>query len=257
MQRYQLSYVGQQSNVARAIRSRYSQSHIRNSSRQRCRLDRQVERDDNQSMSEEVRRYAPAAARNRDPILQVLRRHLPSRGLVLEVASGSGEHVVHFAKSSGPDLIFQPSDPEPDARISIDAWATTLGLSNVQPAIALDASSNCWPISHADVVLCINMIHIAPWAATVGLMSGAASVLPLGGMLYLYGPFRRDGRHTALSNEVFDRDLRSRETAWGVRDIEAVVALAQACGFARPLVEAMPANNLSLVFRLRTTSGGA
>jgi hypothetical protein len=204
-------------------------------------------------MNEDVRRYTPAAARNRRPILQVLQRHLPSRGLVLEVASGSGEHVVHFAKASGPDLIFQPSDPEPGARVSIDAWATTLGLRNVRPAIVLDAASDCWPIPRADVVLCINMIHIAPWAAAVGLMCGAAGVLPSGGILYLYGPFRRDGRHTAPSNEAFDRDLRTRESAWGVRDLEAVVALAQAHGFARPLVEAMPANNLSLVFRRQTT----
>ena len=210
-------------------------------------------------MSEDARRYAPAVARNRDPILQVLRRHLPSCGLVLEVASGSGEHVVHFARASGPDLIFQPSDPEPDARISIDAWATTLGLRNVRPAIALDATSDCWPIPRADVVLCLNMIHIAPWEAAVGLVRGAAGVLPLGGMLYLYGPFRRYGRHTAPSNEAFDRDLRTRNSAWGVRDLEAVVALAEALGFAQPLVEAMPANNLSLVFRRRPTvdSGAA
>ena len=201
------------------------------------------------SMNEDARRYAPAVARNREPILDVLRRHLPSRGLVLEVASGSGEHITHFAGASGPDLIFQPSDLDSAARASIDAWATTLGLPNIRSAIALDAASECWPIQCADVVLCINMIHIAPWVAAVGLMRGAAGVLPLGGMLYLYGPFRRDGRHTAPSNAAFDQGLRMRDPAWGVRDLEAVVAVADAHGFTQPLIVQMPANNLSLVFR--------
>lgn len=202
-------------------------------------------------MTEDVRRYSPAAARNRGPILDVLLRHLPSRGLVLEIASGTGEHVIHFARASSPDLIFQPSDPDCDARASIDAWAATLGLRNIRPAIAINAASERWPVPYADAVLCINMIHIAPWVAAVGLMRGAAGVLPLGGMLYLYGPFRRNGRHTAPSNEHFDRDLRRRDSAWGVRDIEAVKALAAAAGFAPPMVEEMPANNLSLVFRRR------
>jgi hypothetical protein len=112
----------------------------------------------------------------------VLRRHLPSRGLVIEVASGSGEHVAHFAQSSGPDLIFQPSEPDNDARVSIDAWATALDLSDIRPAIDLDATSDRWPISHAHVVLCINLIHIAPWAAPVGLIRGAAAILPIGGI---------------------------------------------------------------------------
>ena len=199
-------------------------------------------------MSEDARRYAPAVARNRDPIFEVLRGYLPSQGLVLEVASGSGEHVTHFAQASAPELIFQPSDPDSGARASINAWAAALGLRNIRPAIALDATSEVWPIAHADIVLCINMIHIAPWAAAVGLMRGAGSVLPLGGMLYLYGPFRRDGRHTAASNEAFDRDLRTKDPAWGVRDLEAVAALAATHGFAEPLVTEMPANNLSLIF---------
>ncbi len=153
-------------------------------------------------MSADARRYAPAAARNRDAILGVLRHHLPRSGLVLEVASGTGEHVLHFATASGPDFIFQPSDPDLNARASIDAWAAALASSNIRPAIALDVTSEGWPVAHADVVLCINMIHIAPWVATVGLMRGAAAVLPSGGMLSLYGPFRRDGRHTAPSNEA-------------------------------------------------------
>jgi hypothetical protein len=200
-------------------------------------------------MKEDARLYAPAAARNREPILNVLRRRLPSRGLVLEVASGSGEHVAHFAQSSGPDLIFQPSDPDSDARASIDAWAAALDVSNIRPAIDLDATSDRWPISHADAVVCINLIHIAPWAAAVGLIRGAAAILPIGGVLFLYGPYRRDGCHTAPSNEAFDRDLRRRNPAWGVRDLQAVAALGEVHGFAQPAIEEMPANNLSVIFR--------
>jgi hypothetical protein len=202
-------------------------------------------------MNEDARRYAPAVARNREPILKVLQPHLPSRGLVLEVASGTGEHVAHFAKASAADLIFQPSDPDSSARASIDSWAAALGLQNIRKAIALDAESEVWPIAYADSVLCINMIHIAPWPATVGLMRGSAAVLPSGGMLYVYGPFRRDGHHTAFSNEAFDRDLRKRDLSWGVRDIEAIAVLAKAHGFADPMVKEMPANNLSLFFERR------
>jgi len=200
-------------------------------------------------MTQDARLYAPATARNRAPILDVLRCYLPSRGLVLEVASGSGEHTAHFAQSSGPDLIFQPSDPDPIARASIDAWTIALKLGNVRPAIALDATSERWPIAYADIVLCINMIHIAPWTAAAGLMRGAASALPTSGALFFYGPFRRGGRHTAPSNEAFDRDLRTRDPAWGVRDLEVVVELAEAHGFAKPVVAEMPANNLSLTFQ--------
>ncbi len=188
------------------------------------------------------RRFAPAAARNRDAILAVLRDVLPARGTVLEVASGSGEHAIHFA-AAFPGLVFQPSDPDADARASIDAWAA--GAPNVRPAIALDAAA-AWPALRADVVLCINMIHIAPWAACEGLVRGAAA---LDAMLVLYGPFRRGGRHTAPSNAEFDASLRARDPAWGVRDIDAVAALAAAAGFAAPEVTEMPANNLTVVFR--------
>jgi len=203
-------------------------------------------------MNRDARLYAPATARNRAPILDVLRRHLPLRGLVLEVASGSGEHAVHFARAF-PNLAFQPSDADPDARASIDAWRAELALPNMRPAIALDAAAAAWPIDAADAVLCINMIHIAPWAAAEGLVRGAARVLPPDGVLYLYGPFKREGRHTAPSNAAFDRGLRLQHLDWGVRDLEAVATLAQAHGFAPPAVEQMPANNLSLVFRLPTT----
>jgi Protein of unknown function (DUF938) len=143
---------------------------------------------------------------------------------------------------------FQPSDSDPTARASIDAWAAALGVTNVRPAIALDASAEVWPVQHADAVLCINMIHIAPWAATLGLVRGAERVLPPGGLLYLYGPFRRDGRHTTPSNERFDQDLRRQDPEWGVRDVEAVAVLADAAGFGPPVIEAMPANNLSIIF---------
>jgi SAM-dependent methyltransferase len=200
----------------------------------------------------DARRHAPAAERNRDAILAVLKRHLPVRGLVLELASGSGEHAVHFAAAL-PDLVFQPSDPDAASCASIDAWAASAGLANLRPAIALDATAQHWPIPAADAVLCINMIHIAPWAAAIGLLQGAARILAPGGVLYLYGPYKRDGRHTAPSNDAFDRGLRARDPAWGVRDLEAVAALAAANGFAAPAIEPMPANNLSLIFRRLST----
>ena len=196
---------------------------------------------------DDVRLHAPSAARNRDPILAVLQRFLPARGVVLELASGSGEHTMHFAQAL-PALAFQPSDPDPQARASIDAWAASAGLLNVRPALALDVTAQPWPIDAADAVLCINMIHIAPWEAAVGLVSGAAALLPPDGLLYLYGPYRRNGGHTAPSNEAFDRSLRERNPAWGIRDLEAVAELAAAHGFAPPEVEQMPANNLSLIF---------
>lgn len=196
---------------------------------------------------DDARRNAPSTARNRGPILDVLRRRLPRHGLVLEIASGAGEHAVFFARAL-PGLRFQPSDPDPAARASIDAWRAAEGLANVLPAVALDASAQAWPISAADAVICINMIHIAPWAASVGLVRGAGKVLREGGVLYLYGPYRRDGAHTAPSNAAFDASLRARNPEWGVRDLEAVAALAAAHGFGPPAIEAMPANNLSLIF---------
>ena len=194
------------------------------------------------------RRFAPAAARNRDPILDAVRPHLPPTGLVLEVASGSGEHVIHFAGAL-PGLVFQPSDPDADARASIDARAAGSGLANIRPALAIDATAPGWPITAADAVVCINMIHIAPWAAAEGLVRAAAALLPPGAPLILYGPYRRDGAHTAPSNAAFDADLRARNPSWGVRDLEAVAALAATHGFGAPSVTEMPANNLTVVFR--------
>jgi SAM-dependent methyltransferase len=200
-------------------------------------------------MSDDARRFAPAAMRNREPIWGVVKRHMPASGLVLEIASGSGEHVVHFARSSTQALVFQPSDPDPSALASINAWVQSEGLVTVRPALQLDAAADDWPIASADAIICINMIHIAPWAATVGLMRGAARILTPGGVLYLYGPFRRDGAHMAPSNADFDADLRTRNAAWGVRDLEAVTALAVSEGFSEPSIEPMPVNNLSVIFR--------
>jgi SAM-dependent methyltransferase len=200
----------------------------------------------------DARLYAPATQRNREPIVAVLKRHLPERGLVLEVASGSGEHVIHFARAF-PELTFQPSDPDPRHRASIDAWRAASALPNIHPPLDLDAAAEPWPLDAADVVLCINMIHISPWASAEGLMCGASRLLPPGGVLYLYGPYKRSGRHTAPSNEAFDASLRRENAAWGVRDLEAVAALAQTHGFSQPAIEEMPANNLSLVLRCSQT----
>lgn len=193
------------------------------------------------------RRFAPAVARNRDPLLAAIRPLLPATGLVLEIASGSGEHAIHFAAAM-PALTFQPSDPQPEARASIDAWVATAGLANIRPALAIDAAAPGWPVAAADAVLCINMIHISPWAATEGLVRGAAEILPAGAPLILYGPYRRNGAHTAPSNAAFDDDLRARDPAWGVRDLEAVAALAAEHGFGPASILEMPANNLTVVF---------
>ncbi|MBS0521698.1 MAG: DUF938 domain-containing protein [Proteobacteria bacterium] len=197
-----------------------------------------------------MKRQAPAAARNRQPILDVLQAELPATGLVLEIASGTGEHTAHFAAAL-PDLVFQPSDPDPQARASIDAWSRELGLGNVREALALDAADADWPIEAANAIVCINMVHISPWGATVGLFTGAARRLAPAGLLYLYGPYHRGGRPTAPGNEAFDRDLRQRNPAWGVRHLEDICALGEAHGFAPPRVVEMPANNLSLLFRPR------
>jgi hypothetical protein len=196
-----------------------------------------------------LRLDSPSALRNRDGILGVLLGWLPSAGVVLEVASGSGQHVAHFAAAL-PDLCWQPSDPVAEHRASIDAWCA--GLANVLPALNLDATAANWPVRAADAVLCINMIHIAPWAAAKGLFGGAARVLPAGGKLALYGPFRRTGREMEPSNAAFDADLRRRDPAWGLREVESVAALAADFGFGDPDVVPMPANNLTLLFRRRS-----
>lgn len=194
------------------------------------------------------RRSAPAAERNREPILTVLRRVLPEAGLVLEIASGTGQHVVHFARAL-PRLTWQPSDPDPAMRASIAAWTADAGLPNIRPPLDLDVRSDAWPDEPADAMLCINMIHIAPWAATLHLMEGASRLPRPQGVLVFYGPFRRAGRHTAPSNAAFDEQLRRTNPQWGVRDLEAVADVAGRNGLVLEEAIDMPANNLSVVFR--------
>lgn len=192
--------------------------------------------------------FAPAAARNRDAILAVLRTALPEAGLVLEIASGSGEHVVHFAAAL-PALTFQPTDRTPEALDSIAAWIEGADATNIRAPALLDVLSPAWPVERADAILCINMIHISPWRATQALFAGARRLPGAGAPLVLYGPYRRGGRHTAPSNAEFDASLRARDPEWGVRDLEAVAEVATAAGFGPPEAIEMPANNFVVVFR--------
>lgn len=193
-----------------------------------------------------TRRYAPATSRNREPIADVLAAELPASGLVLEVASGSGEHCAWFADRF-PDLEWQPSDPDDESRASIAAWCDD--LPNVRPVLAIDAAAADWPAQAADAMLCVNMVHISPWQATLGLMAAAGRLLPTGAPLILYGPYRQQGVPMAESNEAFDVSLKQRNPAWGLRFVEDVAEEAARQGLALVRVEAMPANNLTLVFR--------
>ena len=199
-------------------------------------------------MSEDARRFAPAVARNKAAITEVLARYLPASGLILEIASGSGEHALHFA-AHFPALSFQPTDPDAAALASIAAWRGEALLANLLAPLMLNVMADDWPVLKAGSVVCINMIHIAPWGATAALMKGAARILPPDGTLFLYGPFKRGGVHTALSNAEFDASLQAQDARWGLRDLEAVAEIASAAGFAAPVVEVMPANNLSVIFR--------
>ncbi|MDK3022045.1 DUF938 domain-containing protein [Cupriavidus taiwanensis] len=196
----------------------------------------------------DARRMAPATERNREPILAVLRQVLPASGTVLEIASGTGQHAVHFAAAL-PGLTWQPSDPDAAARASIAAWTAHAGLTNVRTPLALDVCRQPWGIDAADAVVCINMLHIAPWAAAEALFAGAGKLLGPGGVLFLYGPYRRGGAHTAPSNAAFDAQLRATDPDWGVRDIEAVIALGEAQALRCDEPVPMPANNFCLVLR--------
>jgi len=199
------------------------------------------------SQATDPRLYLAHVARNRAPILAVLERVLP-HGLVLEIASGSGEHAAYFAKAL-PSLSWQPTDADPRALASIAAHRAAAGAANLLAPLALDVTIEPWPVARADALVCINMIHISPWAASEALMAGAARLVPAGGALYLYGPYRIDGAHTAPSNEEFDAYLRAQNPQWGVRDLAEVAALAKGHGFALAETVAMPANNLSVIFR--------
>ena len=194
------------------------------------------------------KRSAPAAQRNREPIADVLRNWLPPSGLVLEIASGTGEHAAHFARAF-PSVEWQPSDVEPLALASIEEWRKDLGLPNLRPPIELDASSPHWPVESAEAVLSINMVHISPWASALGLIAGSARILPKGGALILYGPWRKEGVETVPSNFAFDSDLKRRNPEWGLRLVEDFAAAAGEAGFALESLRDMPANNLMLLLR--------
>lgn len=210
-------------------------------------------------MPQDARQHAPATARNREPILGVLQRVLPPTGTVLEVASGSGEHAIFFAPRLKP-RIWQPSDRDPVLRASIEAWQSEWPASNLLPPLDLDARALLWSVESEEgdrlltpepitAIVCINMIHISPWDACVGLMTGAGRILPTGGILYLYGPYKQNGEHTAPSNEFFDESLRSQNPEWGVRNLEDVIALANTHQLTLLETVEMPANNLSVIFR--------
>jgi hypothetical protein len=195
-----------------------------------------------------VKRHAPATQRNRDPIAQVLAQELPASGTVLEIASGTGEHAVAFA-ARFPHLHWQPSDPDGEARRSIAAWREDGGLANLQEPLSLDAAQPDWPIDRADAIVCINMVHISPWRATIGLFRGARQILPDDAPLLLYGPYIETDRPTAPSNVAFDADLKRRDPVWGLRKLADMDDLASDHGFVRSARRSMPANNLMLTYR--------
>jgi hypothetical protein len=193
-----------------------------------------------------MKRTAPASLRNREPIREVLARHLPDSGTVLMLAEGSGEHAVYFARSFA-GLTWQPTDVDPGALASIATWRDETALGNLLAPLRLDVTDPHWPVARAEAITCINMVHISPWEASLGLFAGAARTLPAGGLLYLYGPYRLDGQFTAPSNAEFDASLRARDSRWGVRDVRDLERAAS--GFALHEVIEMPANNHSLIFR--------
>jgi len=205
--------------------------------------------EDGRTPGADPRLHAPATQRNRDAIADVLARELPAAGLVLEVASGSGEHVIHFARLF-PALDWQPSDPDAMARASIAAWAAGSGLSNIRAPLDIDTALPRWPIDRTDALLCINMTHISPWEATQGLFAGAAGIMAPGAPLILYGPFLQANVETAPGNRAFDAQLRARDPRYGLRSVEDIDVLAARHGFARDALHPMPANNLTLVYRL-------
>jgi SAM-dependent methyltransferase len=202
------------------------------------------------SRAADARQYSPSAARNREPILEVLTRVLPEKGIVLEIGSGTGEHVALFAKAL-PRVVWLPSDPDEASRASIKAWITTDALANTRAPVALDVRGGSWGVEEDapfDAMISLNMVHIAPWDAALGLFAGAGRLLRPEGLLFLYGPFMLGGTHTAASNAAFDADLRRRDPRWGVRDVDELVREGAVRGLELREIVKMPANNLSLVF---------
>ena len=201
-------------------------------------------------VSADQRMFSPSAARNLEPILAVLKRVLPTHGVVLEIGCGTGEHAVCFAEAM-PNLTWQPSDPDADARASTASWIKFTGLNNVLTPLDIDVCSRLWGVEQMapfDAIVSINMVHIAPWAASLGLSAGAGRLLRAGGLLVLYGPFMRDGAHNAPSNAAFDASLKARNPSWGVRDIADLERVGEASGLSLRETIKMPANNMSVVF---------
>jgi SAM-dependent methyltransferase len=195
-----------------------------------------------------AKEYAPATLRNRDAILTVLKLNLPENGLVLEIASGSGEHAAYFAPRLA-GLTWQPSAPNSESRASIRSWAEEIQGDNLLTPVDLDVLVKPWPVLQADAMVCINMIHISPWAVTQSLMAGAARTLRMGGILYLYGPYKIEGEHTSLSNQAFHESLKNRDAQWGIRDLADVINEAETHGLMHTQSVQMPANNQSIIFK--------
>ena len=201
-------------------------------------------------VSADQRMFSPAAARNSAPILEVLKRVLPANGVVLEIGCGTGEHAVHFAGAM-PSLTWLPSDPDSDNRASTASWIKSTGLSNVLPPLDIDVCAKSWGVEQTapfDAIVSLNMVHIAPWATSLGLFAGAGRLLRVGGLLFLYGPFMRDGVHNAPSNAAFDASLKARNPSWGLRDIAELERVGESSGLSLRETIEMPANNMWLVF---------
>jgi hypothetical protein len=196
----------------------------------------------------DLRFSSPSALQNREPIWTVLQNVLPESGTMLEIASGSGEHAIHYAARL-PNLIWQPSDPSEKARESIKAWSYEMELTNLLPPLDIDVTSETWPIDRADAMLAINMVHISPWTATEGLIRGAGKLLSSGGSLILYGPYKQEGREFVDSNMEFDAWLRNQNADWGIRQLEEVAELAGRAGLSLSSIVDMPANNLCVIFK--------
>jgi len=202
------------------------------------------------AVSADRRMFSPSAARNSAPILAVLKRVLPANGAVLEIGCGTGEHAVCFARAI-PNLIWHPSDPDADARASTASWIKFTGLTNVRAPLDIDVGARAWGVEQTapfDAIVSLNMVHIAPWAASIGLFAGAGRLLRAGGLLILYGPFMRDGVHNAPSNAAFDVSLKASNPSWGLRDITDLERIAESSGLGLREIIEMPANNMSLVF---------